>query len=96
MTILRPFQEDFRARFHAATARRILGVAPTGSGKTVMAAAIIKDMAAQFKKVLVLAHRREIVRQTSEKLDRHGVIQAGFPLSPCNLYLRVNWTDRAE
>jgi DNA repair protein RadD len=78
---LYPFQTDISAKFerHAAGGdRSVLLVAPTGAGKTVIAAAII---AAGARDVLVVAHRREIVRQTSDKLTRrgveHGIIQAG-------------------
>jgi DNA repair protein RadD len=79
--ILFPFQVDISARFECLVAqgeRKILLVAPTGSGKTVIAAAIV---AAGTRDVLVVAHRREIVRQTSDKLIKrgveHGIIQAG-------------------
>ena len=44
MNILRPYQTDISAEFERLVAqgeRRILMVAPTGSGKTVIAAAII-------------------------------------------------------
>jgi DNA repair protein RadD len=67
---LYPFQSEVIDRVNAAIAagdRRILLVAPTGSGKTVIGSAIINTMAANWRTVLVLAHRREIVRQTSEK-----------------------------
>jgi DNA repair protein RadD len=85
MTELRPYQADVIDRFlsDAATGnRRQLLVAPTGSGKTIIAAAIVKHYVATGRRVLVLAHRREIVTQTSRKLFElgidHGVIQAGF------------------
>jgi DNA repair protein RadD len=78
---LRPYQSDIIAEFERLVAvgeRHILMVAPTGSGKTVIAAAIIKG---NTRRTLVVAHRREIVNQTSEKLTafgvHHGVIQAG-------------------
>jgi superfamily II DNA or RNA helicase len=81
MVELRPYQHDAVADFDAAVERgqrRLIMVAPTGAGKTLIAAAII----AKFNKsVLVLAHRREIITQTSEKLFAarvsHGIIQAG-------------------
>jgi DNA repair protein RadD len=78
---LRPYQSDVCARFENEVApgrRSILMVAPTGSGKTVIAAALIKGVS---RRALVVAHRREIVNQTSDKLAafgvHHGVIQAG-------------------
>src|SRR5215813_12637781 len=79
--ILRPYQTDIAAEFERYLGRgdrSILLVAPTGSGKTVIASAIIAGTA---RRVLVVAHRREIVNQTSDKLTArgvyHGIIQAG-------------------
>jgi superfamily II DNA or RNA helicase len=94
MTVLRPYQEEVAGEIERAIEagqRRIILVAPTGSGKTVIAAAIIKRAVGRRQNVLVLAHRREIISQTSHKLHdhdiRHGIIQAGFekllrPLEP--------------
>jgi DNA repair protein RadD len=79
--ILRPYQTDITTDFERHVERgdrSILLVAPTGAGKTVIAAAIIAGAA---RRVLVVAHRREIVNQTSAKLTArgvpHGIIQAG-------------------
>src|SRR5262245_63202888 len=79
--ILRPYQSDITAEFERHIERgdrSILLVAPTGSGKTVIASAII---AGSDRRVMVIAHRREIVNQTSDKLTArgvpHGIIQAG-------------------
>jgi superfamily II DNA or RNA helicase len=81
MTELRPYQAEVAAEFERLVAqgkRRVIVVAPTGSGKTVIASAII---AATPRRTLVISHRREIVKQTSDKLTAagvsHGVIQAG-------------------
>jgi superfamily II DNA or RNA helicase len=89
MTELHNYQVDVIAEFDRAVAdgqKRIILVAPTGSGKTVTASAIIKAAVASRRNVLMLAHRREIISQTSEKLFNHriahGIIQAGFPLRP--------------
>jgi superfamily II DNA or RNA helicase len=80
------YQVDFIADFACAlkTARRVLGVLPTGGGKTVIMSEITRRFVG--RRVLVLAHRREIVGQTSRHLFKHdvshGIIQAGFPLRP--------------
>src|SRR6516164_4548975 len=86
---LRAYQNDVIADYERAVAqglRRIIVVAPTGAGKTVIAAAIIKGTRARRRPVLVLSHRREIITQTSRKLHAngipHGIIQAGFPSRP--------------
>src|SRR5262249_106344 len=84
MTELRPYQHNVIADYEAEIAagkRRIILVAPTGSGKTIIGAEIIKRTIAAHKTVLVLAHRREIVNPTTAKLTAngapHGIIQAG-------------------
>lgn len=83
---LRPYQvsavESARALFRAGKKKTLL-VSPTGSGKTVLFCHIASAAVAKGSRVLVLAHRRELVKQTSDKLNRfgvpHGIIQAGFP-----------------
>jgi DNA repair protein RadD len=84
---LRPYQADVVARLEAAIAagrRRLLVVMPTGSGKTVVIAALVAR--AQRRRVLFLAHRRELIAQASVKLHAaavdHGVIAAEFPTRP--------------
>ena len=85
MTDLRPYQIDAIAEIDAVIAagkRRPLLVAPTGAGKTVILAAIVKRAVANGQRVIVLAHRREIIAQTSLKLSahdvEHGIIRAGL------------------
>lgn len=55
--------------------------AGTGAGKTIMACEVIKASQERGKSSLFLAHRRELVRQCSAKLDQfgvsHGLIMAG-------------------
>jgi DNA repair protein RadD len=53
--------------------RTVLYVAPTGSGKTVVAAEIARRAADRRQRVLFLAHRREIIDQTSRKLTANGI-----------------------
>jgi DNA repair protein RadD len=86
---LRPYQRETIADFHRRVeggGHHILLVAPTASGKTVIGAEIIRAKTRTRKSVLVLAHRREIIGQTSRKLHdlgiAHGIIQAGFPARP--------------
>jgi DNA repair protein RadD len=83
---LRPYQREVIDRVEAEIAagrRRVLLVAPTGSGKTVIAAAVVADAVARGLRVLVLVHRRELVAQTVDKLFAAGIdagiIQAGGP-----------------
>jgi superfamily II DNA or RNA helicase len=82
--VLRPYQTDTVTEFEclvAAGNRKILLVAPTAAGKTVIMAAIIAAAVAEQKRALVIAHRREIITLTSRKLHdrevRHGIIRAG-------------------
>jgi superfamily II DNA or RNA helicase len=82
MVILRAYQESAIRELHARIAagrRRIVVVAPTGSGKTIAFARIVADAVAHGRYVLVVAHRRELIQQTYEKLLRTGLreVQVG-------------------
>ena len=61
-------------------------VAPTGSSKTIVAAEVIADYMRRYRPVVVLAHRKEIIDQTSKKLYRakirHGIVKAGYSPRP--------------
>jgi len=91
---LRPYQHkaitDLRAAYRSG-ARAPLLVAPTGAGKTVILAAIASSAVARDRQVLILVHRRELIRQASAKLTaagvRHGVLAAGFPTMPASVQL---------
>lgn len=76
MMTLRPYQvraiQALRQRVVTGV-RRLLLIAPTGSGKTVMAAAMIQSAVAKQKRILFLAHRKELIDQTFDKLFRFGV-----------------------
>ena len=80
--VLRPYQVEVIAKFWRAVEagqRRISLVAPTASGKTVMARAIVEQARSKACGSLFLAHRREIITQTSNKLRGipHGIIRPG-------------------
>jgi len=76
MVTLRAYQEsairELQARIDAGR-RRIVVVAATGSGKTVIFAHVVADAVARGRCVLVVAHRRELIQQTYEKLLRAGL-----------------------
>jgi DNA repair protein RadD len=81
VTELRDYQntavDDIEAALDAGA--KVLYVLPTGAGKTVVAAAIVERAVQTGKRVLMLTHRREILKQTSFKIPfEHGLIQAGL------------------
>ena len=83
---LRPYQEaavKALQDLELGGVKRMLLQAGTGSGKTIIAAEIIKLALVGAFQVLFLAHTREIIRQCSDKLRRfgveHGIIMAGEP-----------------
>jgi len=65
--------------------KRVLLQSPCGSGKTIIAVALIRLALDKGEEVLFLAHRRELVFQCSDKLKwlgiPHGIIMAGEPRS---------------
>jgi len=74
--ILRDYQltalADLRAAFRDYKRAPLL-VCPTGSGKTVIFAEICRASVERGKRVLVLVHRAELLRQASAKLTAAGV-----------------------
>jgi DNA repair protein RadD len=86
---LRDYQRDAIAAVHReidAGNRRIILVAPTGSGKTIVFGDIVRQYRREGKFVLVISHRREIIAQTSAKLRAvqvpDGIVQAGIKPRP--------------
>lgn len=86
---LRDYQRAVIERIETAIqggGRHLLLPAPTGSGKTVIAAQVAADAVTADKPVLFLVHRRELVQQASRKLYDlgldHGIIAASFPTRP--------------
>ena len=83
MNLLRDYQnkaiEDLRFHFRRGK-KKILLVAPTGSGKTVIACEMMSKSKEKFGFNLFVAHRRELIMQTSKKLAEfkmpHGVLMA--------------------
>lgn len=61
--------------------KRVLLQASTGAGKTIIASSMIQRAVNKGNRCLFIAHRKEIINQTSEKLQGfgigHGVIMSG-------------------
>jgi DNA repair protein RadD len=77
VTGLRDYQRD--AVEELKDGAKAIYVLPTGGGKTVIAAGVIERAVWRGERVLVLTHRREILKQTSMSLPiEHGLIQAGL------------------
>jgi superfamily II DNA or RNA helicase len=72
---LRDYQIEAVAEIRATFTRhpRVLFVLPTGGGKTVIFAFITTHAAAKGNRVIILAHRQEIVDQISRALTAMGV-----------------------
>lgn len=70
---LRPYQQAARDAVHAAWEdgqQHTLLVLPTGTGKTIVFSAIAEDQVRKGHRVLILAHRGELLDQAAEKLRR--------------------------
>lgn len=68
---LRPYQAEARAAVEAEWAqgrRRTLLVLPTGCGKTIVFCTVAKDVVDAGGRVLVLAHRGELLSQAADKM----------------------------
>lgn len=83
-TKLRPYQQHLKEEIFEGWQfyYQLMLQLPTGTGKTVLFSSIIKDLAAvPNTKILIVAHRKELVEQISTWLDRfqveHGVIISG-------------------
>lgn len=68
---LRPYQEEAREKVQhewEEGRKRTLLVLPTGCGKTIVFSKIIEDRVRLGERVLVIAHRSELLEQASDKL----------------------------
>lgn len=68
---LRPYQETARQKVQEEWEegkKRTLLVLPTGTGKTIVFSKIIEDRVKKGERVLVIAHRGELLEQASDKL----------------------------
>lgn len=73
MMELRQYQEEARQAIEAQWqdgVKRTLLVLPTGTGKTIVFAKIIENRVRSGERVLVLAHRGELLDQAADKLQK--------------------------
>lgn len=83
---LREYQikaQDDLTQVAADGKRRLLLQAACGAGKTVIAAQIVRHATSNGRRVLFLAHRRELVNQAVEKLRAFGVDAATIMAGDC-------------
>ena len=77
---LRPYQQQACERIHAEWENghtRTLLVLPTGTGKTIVFASVAADQVRAGDRVLILAHRGELLEQAADKLQRStGLVSA--------------------
>jgi len=70
-------------RAYGSGAESVVFVLPTGGGKTVIFVFIVDNAVALGRRVLVIAHRQEIIAQISAALTLagigHGLIASGHP-----------------
>jgi superfamily II DNA or RNA helicase len=83
-TRLRPYQQLIKNRVFKIwnSQYNVMVQLPTGTGKTVLFTSIIKDLTKlKRSKIVILAHRKELIEQISEHLSHynieHGLITSG-------------------
>lgn len=70
---LRPYQQEAKQAIFAEWdkgIRKTLLVLPTGTGKTIVFSKLIEDCVRDGERVLVLAHRGELLNQAADKLSQ--------------------------
>src|SRR5579875_205939 len=81
---LRDFQKKLICDIRDAFGRTdsVLACGPTGCGKTVMLSHITRDLVKNGHFPLIVCHRDQLIRQTSDKLNAlgvpHGMVGGGF------------------
>lgn len=70
---MRPYQAEARKAIHTEWDNghlKTLLVLPTGTGKTIVFAAVTEDQVRDGSRVLVLAHRGELLEQAADKIQK--------------------------
>lgn len=88
---LRDYQQHLVDQSFAALQQQETPVAvlPTGGGKTVCIAELVKLLLGKNQRILLTAHRIEIVQQIAASITKHTGIKPGLAISGSKL----NWAD---
>lgn len=92
---LRPYQGEAKTAIQAEWKkghRRTLAVLPTGTGKTIVFSKLTEDRVRDGERVLILAHRGELLDQAADKLNQAtglGVAVEKAEHSALNSWFRV-------
>jgi superfamily II DNA or RNA helicase len=88
---LRPYQVSLKHSIYSLWDKmnNVMLQMPTGTGKTIVFTSIVKDIRrwcmknSPKSKILIVAHRKELIMQASDKLGNqpHGIIQSNIPLN---------------
>lgn len=82
---LRPYQTKVIEETHKKreSYKRILIIAGTGAGKTVIGSKLISDFVTKGQQVIFLVHRDILIKQTLKKLEGvklpYGIIAGSYP-----------------
>lgn len=80
---VRPYQEAAKRAIYASLRehRSTLLVLPTGTGKTVVFADVVGDGVRKGRRVLILAHRAELIEQGAEKIAAIAGCEVGIEMA---------------
>ncbi|OHV24962.1 hypothetical protein EOS93_25085 [Rhizobium sp. RMa-01] len=88
MISLFPDQDEVRGKLRVAlrSSVSVLAFAPTGFGKTVLAAALIWSLFKNNKRVIFCVHRVDLITQTAKTFEKFGIpfsyIASGYHYNP--------------
>lgn len=88
MITLHPHQDELRSKLRVALRSNssVLAYSPTGSGKTVLAAELIRTLFQNKKRTIFAVHRVDLLKQTAATFEQFGIpfsyIAAGHHYNP--------------
>ena len=95
---LRPYQEQAKLAIQQQWAdgiQKTLLVLPTGTGKTIVFSKLSEDCVRDGERVLILAHRGELLDQAADKMDKATglkcAIEKGRRHLALNSWYRGRW-----